>query len=87
MNIQQKKTLQIVVKQTLLSCMIFVIGLCYLIFMIIVISISSKMDENQLSVLIDMLYWSRAFMYNGISLCQYLTFSVNSKCYQKICSK
>ena len=89
MNIRQKQMLQIVVKQTLLSCMVLVSVLLFVIFVIITVPIYSiaKLNENQLSVLFEMLYWSGAFMYNGVLFCQYLTFSVNVKCYERICLK
>ena len=40
----------------------------------------------KLSGLLDITPWSGAFAYNAITLCLYLTFSVNAACYNKICS-
>ena len=88
LNMQQKTILQTVVKQTLLSCVMLAIILCHLVILIIIICVYSQMDENESrKLLLDLVSWSTAFVYNGASSCLYLTFSVNAECYNKICSK
>ena len=87
LNIHQKKMLQTVVKQTLLSCMILAIALLYIAISITILSIHSTLDENRSSVLIDVQAWLDVFPLNAVTLCQYLTFAVNAACYHKLCSK
>ena len=84
LNIRQKKMLQIVVKQTLLSCMVLVIHLLSVIFIIITVSIYSKMVKSIISIT-DM-YIGQSVYVQYMMLCQYLII-FNVKCYNKICSK
>ena len=90
LNTRQKTLLRTVVQQTLLSCMILVLFIFVVCILIITISVQLKMKEDgtdKLPALGALAEWTIAFVINGTTLCQYMTFAVNAEYYYKICSK